>query len=521
MNYPWATPLPWESRHAKASNLLKNFAWYRENHLFIRPREGGARKPFHINAAQTVLDRRLNSELKEFGNIRALVPKARRMGVSTYISARFFHRTATQRGKRAHVVAHRNDSATNIHREVKEFYNGLPEALQPSIGASNAREVLFDKLQSAYKVSSAEGGDIGRSDDTHLLHMSEAGFFDNSEDLSSGLMKTVLDVSGTEIIMESTGNGASGMFFDMCEQAHRDRNKGLWRLHFLAWHIMPEYIHEPPVGWEAPREFADYGRMHGLSPAQLYWYWRENYTLAVMNGGTPDTIHRLTKQEFPATYAECFMTDSTLDFFPASLVQEAMLSVVEPTAGALKIISVDPAGDGSDDPWVCDRQGCVIGKRIWGAIKSKDQNVQADWLVSAFRRFNMDAIVIDSGGLGKGLVDACRLRMRGQADRIVAVNFGSGANNAVHFGNKRSELHFKFNMWLQGQVRMPNDKTLQAECAAYKWGTGGCRRDELARLFMTPKEKIRMEIGHSPDRLDAIVNSFGVNDYALQPVSRV
>ena len=42
--------------------------------------------------------------------------------------------------------------------------------------------------------------------------MSEAAFFDNSEDLSSGLMKTVLDIPGTEIIMESTGNGASGMF---------------------------------------------------------------------------------------------------------------------------------------------------------------------------------------------------------------------------------------------------------------------------------------------------------------------
>jgi hypothetical protein len=369
---------------------LKDFEWYRENHLFIRPREGGARRLFRINAAQTVLNQRLNAELKEHGNLRSLVPKARRMGVSTYISGRFFHRTATQRGVRAHVVAHRNDSATNVHREVKEFYHNLPEYIQPSLGASNARELIFDKLQSTYKVSSAEGGDIGRSDDTHLLHMSEAAFFDNSQDLSSGLMKTVLDIPRTEIIMESTGNGASGMFFDMCEQAHRDRNRGLWRLHFLAWHIMPEYVHEPPAGWEAPREFADYGKLHGLSQQQIYWYYRENYTLAVMNGGTPDTIHRLTKQEFPATYAECFMTDSTLDFFPASLVQQAMTSRIEPTAGALKIISVDPAGDGSDDPFVCDRQGCVVGKRIWGAIKSKDQNVQADWLVSSFRRFGME-----------------------------------------------------------------------------------------------------------------------------------
>jgi len=514
MNYPWLAPT---DRRAEINGKLKDFEWYREKYLYIRPREGGARTLFKINAAQTVLNHRLKAEIDEHGNLRSLVPKARRMGVSTYISARFFHRTATQRGVRAHVVAHRNDSASNIHREVKEFYNGLPEPLQPSVGASNAREVIFDKLQSTYKVSSAEGGDIGRSDDTHLLHMSEAAFFDNSEDLSSGLMKTVLDIPRTEIIMESTGNGASGMFFDMCEQAHRDKNKGLWRLHFLAWNIMPEYVHEPPEGWLPPREFADYAKLHGLSPAQIYWFYRENYTLAVMNGGTPDSIHRLTRQEFPATYAECFMTDSTLDFFPASLVQQAMLSKVEPSIGALKIISVDPAGDGSDDPWVCDRQGCVVGKRIWGAIKSKDQNVQADWLVASYKRFGMDVILIDSGGLGKGLVDACRLRMRDKADRVVAVNFGSGANNNVQFGNKRAELHFKFQMWLQGSVHMPNDKMLQEECATYKWGSGGCRRDELARLFMTPKEKIRMEIGRSPDRLDALVNSFGINDYVLQP----
>ena len=56
------------------------------------------------------------------------------MGVSTYISGRFFHQTATMRGRRAHVVAHRNDSASNIHREVKEFYINLPEPLRPQLG---------------------------------------------------------------------------------------------------------------------------------------------------------------------------------------------------------------------------------------------------------------------------------------------------------------------------------------------------------------------------------------------------
>ena len=520
MNYPWLTTPSWAnaislSPDEAVRDILKSFARYREKFLKIRPREGGERKLFVLNAAQTLLDRRLEHELKTYGRIRALIPKARRMGVSTYIGSRFFYKTATQKGRRAHVVAHRSDSASNLFREVKLFYESLPEPWQPHIGASNARELIFDVLQSVYKVSSAEGGDIGRSDDTHYLHLSEAGFFDNTEDLSSGLLKTVLDQANTEVMFESTGNGASGMFFNMCEQAHSEKNLGLWRLHFLPWHIMPEYTFPVPEKWEAPREFSDYAKLHGLSRDRIYWFWRQNYDLAIMNGGNVDTIHRLTRQEFPATFMECFSTDSTLDFFPASLVAQAMVGTARPAAGVLKVIAVDPAGDGVDETFVCDREGTAIGKRIWGAIKSGNQNVQADWLVDAYRRFDMDVICIDSTGLGKGLVDATRLRMREKADRVVSVNFSHGAQNSVQFANKRAELHFRFQLWLNGSVSMPNDKMLQEECAAYKWGTAGCRRDELARLYMTPKEKIRSELGRSPNRLDGVVVSFGVSDYAL------
>ena len=520
---PWERPFPWArpivpqpgAQDDEVRAVLNSFDRYREKFLKIRPRKGGERILFKLNDAQTVLHNRIEQEVKHFGQVRALVPKARRMGVSTYVGARFFHRTATNKGRRAHIVAHRSDSASGLFKEVKLFYDGVPDVWRPHISASNARELIFDKLQSVYKVSSAEGGDIGRSDDTHLLHLSEAAFFDNTEDLSSGLMNTVLDQPETEIFMESTGNGANGMFFNMCQQAHSENNQGLWRLHFLPWPVMAEYVERVPIGWVPPREFADYGRMHGLSLERVYWFWRQNYTTASMNGGNPNSIHRLTKQEFPITFMECFSTDSTMDFFPSSLVQEAMVSNAPPTVGSLKIIGVDPNGDGSDDCFICDREGAAVGRRIFGAIKSNDQNVQADWIVSAYRRFNMDVICVDATGVGKGLVDALRLRMRDKADRVVRIGFGDGAHNAVDFANRRAELHFKLSLWLQGSASLPNDKYLREECAAYKWGIGGCRRNEVAQLLMTPKEKIKSEIGRSPDRLDCIVTTFAVNDYAL------
>jgi hypothetical protein len=520
---PSATPaapfsLPWQQagstqfdRDAARAKLL-DFKQYRQ-FLKIRPRTGGERIPFVLNNAQTVLDQRIEAELKEFGLVRALIPKARRMGVSTYIGGRYFKKTATQFGTRAQVVAHRSDSATNLHREVKEFYAGLPDALKPKLEASNARELIFAILKSLYKVASAEGGDIGRSDDFHLLHLSEAAFFDNTEDLSSGLLQTVQPHPGTEIAMESTGNGASGMFYNMCEEAYRQNNKGPWRLHFLPWSLMPEYRNTTvPQGWKASKEFEDYARLHALDREQLYWFWHQNYTIATMNGGQPDKIHRLTRQEYPAIYSECFMADSTLDFFRASEVVAAMAATPRPNAGALKLLCVDPAGDGQDRPWVCDRQGSAIGARIWGAIGTRDYNVQADWIVQQFRNFNMDLIIIDvTGGYGKGLKEAVELRMGVMGrEKVIGVNFAWGALNQINNLNRRAELHDKFSKWLGGDVSIPNDKELQEEAAAYKWGIGGCRRNDKGQLTMTDKEKIKAEIKRSPDKLDCCVISMAV-----------
>ena len=83
--------------------------------------------------------------------------------------------------------------------------------------------------------------------------------------------------------------------------------------------------------------------------------------------------------------------------------------------------------------------------------------------------------------------------------------------NDTLYGNKRSELHDRLLRWLQSDVSMPNDKSLSEEFAAYKWGTGGCRRDDKNRLFMTPKANVHKDIGRSPDRLDACAVAMAID----------
>ena len=259
MNFPWQPESSTQARESVRAKL-RNFDYYREKFLRVRPRSGGERVPFILNNAQKLLHARIEREREVFGTVRALIPKARRMGVSTYISGRYFHHTATETGRRAQVVAHRTDSATNLHREVKHFYEELPQSIRPHLGGSNARELIFDKLESLYKVASADGGDIGRSDDFHLLHLSEAAFFDSTEDLSSGLLQTVQNLPGTEIAMESTGNGQSGMFFSMCEEANRQQNKG------TVAHSFPAVGHHAGIPHGSPVQLARAEGLHGLRP---------------------------------------------------------------------------------------------------------------------------------------------------------------------------------------------------------------------------------------------------------------
>jgi hypothetical protein len=307
--------------------------------------------------------------------------------------------------------------------------------------------------------------------------------------------------------MESTGNGQSGMFYNMCKQAQSLGIRGPWRLHFLPWTLAPDYRtpHERiPQGWTAPREFADYARMHGLDFAQTYWFWEQNWSVVGLNGGNVDEIHRITRQEYPIVFEDCFTADSTFDFYPPSLVAAAMGRAHPPRSNELKILACDPSLQGGDGCWIGDRQGNVIGSRIWGDLKTGDQNVQADWLVAKVQLFNFDALCVDATGIGIGLVSALRLRKsKLGACQIIPVIFGAGASNPQNYGNRRAEILDRAGARLKHpDTRLPNDAKLSEEYAAYKWSQGGCRRDDVQRLFMTPKEKIRADIGRSPDRLD-------------------
>jgi len=114
--------------------------------------------PLKLNRAQLEFSRNHTK--------RSIVLKARQLGITTYVAARFFVQTITQPGTVTVQVAHDQDSAEEIFKIVHRFWENLPKAMQDGAlltSRANIRQIVFPRLDSEYRVATAADENAGRS----------------------------------------------------------------------------------------------------------------------------------------------------------------------------------------------------------------------------------------------------------------------------------------------------------------------------------------------------------------------
>src|ERR1700750_2912890 len=99
----WLSDLRSDLDHKE--RLASDLAYFAEQYLKIRPKAGSL-VPFVFNPAQVELHRRLEAQKAKTGRVRAIVLKARQMGISTYIAARYYKQTVAQAGLRTIIIGH-------------------------------------------------------------------------------------------------------------------------------------------------------------------------------------------------------------------------------------------------------------------------------------------------------------------------------------------------------------------------------------------------------------------------------
>lgn len=493
-----------ERERAIRRRMRDDFQHYAEKCLKIRTKPGEI-VPFRMNHVQKLVHDRLEAQLATRGYVRALILKCRQPGVSTYVEGRFFHKVTHRKGLQAYILTHEDEATANLFGMADRFYEHLPELMKPHVGASNEKELYFDRLDSGYRVGTAKTKGKGRSQTLQMFHGSEVAFWPNAADHMSGILQSIAEgAPGTEIILESTANGPMGMFYNMCTAA--EAGEGEYELIFVPWFAHEEYRKQPPPGWKPSTEFAEYGALHGIAPDQLYWATLKNTGMAVSLNLDPGLICWKFRQEYPATAEEAFQSADTNTFIHAEDVLRAMKTTLPAgvSASAAKVLGVDVSGGVNDKTWMIDRQGRRAGKLINDSFKERDQMVIAGRIAKLIDAHGFDMVFIDvGGGYGSGVAD--RLTELGYGGKISRVQFGAKANDQERYANKRAEIYGECRDWLQdaGGAELINDSELLRHLVASGW-----KLNSNSQFVLERKEDIKERLGFSPDGADALALTF-------------
>lgn len=478
-----------EQRRAALFQLSTDFDIYSRSILRIRPKSGGAPVPFVMNAAQRFIHKCVSEQERDTGKVRAIILKGRQQGASTYTEGRFYWRISHRRGVKGYILTHEQKATDNLFGMVERYYQESPAEYRPHLGASNAKELVFDLLDSRYEVATAGSKDTGRSGTAQYLHGSEVGFWQHAATHLAGIGQVVPDTRGTEIILESTANGTANVFHELWQAASKGKSE--YRPIFVPWYWQDEYRIELPPGFEMLAEDEEYREAFGgLSLEQMAWRRRKI-----------DTDFRgdvsLFDQEYPASAELAFASSSPRALIKATLVAKARRTRDLDAVGP-KIMAVDPAEYGDDYTSVMFRQGRVsrrLGK--WNGLGTMETVGRVGLIAD---REKPDVIFVDATGVGTGVAD----RLKEEGYPVVRVHFGEAPRDGERYVRMRDELWGEMADWLaDGPVSIEDDDDFASQLTSVQYGY-----DSKRRLKMEPKEAMKDRGLHSPDDADALALTF-------------
>ncbi len=356
---------------------------------------------------------RLNRAQQEYSyrcTKQNVVLKARQVGITTYIAARFFVQTITQPGTLSMQVTQDRESAEDIFRIVRRFWENLPDDARKGIlrtSHRNARQLVFPRLDSEYCLASA-AENAGRGRTIQNLHCSEVSRWGREGDEALASLRAAA-VPGGDIVLESTPNGAGGLFY---EEWQRADDTGYTR-HFFPWWFGAAYAIEP--GGNFPpltEEETELKKLHELTTEQIAWR-RKQWA----------SLRGLAVQEFAEDPVSCFRASGEC-VFDLGAVGQALRGSGEPIEtrdnqrlmiwlpaqpGREYVIGVDPAGGGVEGDYSCaeviDRQLGTQCAELHGHYPPREL---AQKLVELGKEYNTALLAVERNNHGYGVLACLR-----------------------------------------------------------------------------------------------------------------
>lgn len=474
--------------------LTFDFPYFAQHCLVIRLKGGGI-APFTLNKAQMYLHERAEAQLKRTGKVRLIVLKGRQQGISTYIGGRLYHRATRTPDRNVFILSHISSTTESLFRMVDTYHEQCPEPVRPKCLINNNRRMRFDN-GSQYTVGTAGSGSVGRGDTNQYFHGSEVAFYENVEDISTGVLQTIADMPGTEIFLESTANGIGNFFYSACMSALNQDEGDQYELVFIPWYWQDEYRTATPPDFSLTPEEEQLKQMYKLDDQQIYWRRQKVADFKKTGYGNGD---RKFKQEYPFTVQEAFQASGE-SLFDMERVSAARKSKLVNTTAPL-ILGVDPART-SDRITITWRRGNHWIKTE--TFRGLEPTELAGKLATRFKQ-NPDIrkCFIDMAE-GGGVVSI--LKEMGWGDIVQGVSFANSPDEGDRYLNKRAEMYGRARDWFldEAGVRIPDEEAIAVDMGAipeFKETSSGL-------LQLPAKDIIKKKLGFSPDIADSFALTF-------------
>lgn len=217
--------------------------------------------------------------------------------------------------------------------------------------------------------------------------------------------------------------------------------------------------------------------------------WIQDY------GEDSDFVRVRVKGTFPRA--------GSMQFISTELVDQAIQRDVSVHLHDPLIIGVDVARFGDDASVIAIRKGRDCRSFAARKFRSIDTMTLAGKVAEAFHELRADAVFVDGGGVGGGVVD----RLRQLRVPVWDIQFGAKADmpdsdEPERYANKRAEIWGALRRALRG-LALPDDKELRDQLISVEYGYN--QRDEIQLERKSDMKKRGLD---SPDYGDALALTF-------------
>lgn len=386
---------------------------------FIRIIDGETSEevPFKLKKAQAMVIDKLHNRF-------IAVPKARQLGMTTLTNALALHHCLFIKNASAALMAVKNSNAEENLSRIKQMFATIPKWVQEllveydekgrshrstlSIWTFRARATASEAKM---EVFSAASEDSTRGKHITFWHWTETAFSDVANEVFTSAFPSINRKKNSVIIMESTGNGTSGFYYDVCT----GKRKG-FEVIFLPWYLDDGYTVSTPKLSDGDRDYiADLMGVEQipdyLTDGQLKWFQQTSE----LQGKAK------TQQEYPINVEQVFQATNS-SFFSTKAIQKlatrapvhclsfehGYLNHRERAPGEVfekarvekeYIIVCDPS-EGAIDPSVITIVGPEGEEVLFWREKLPPEEV-VDILNALGRQYNDARIVVESNGIGQ------------------------------------------------------------------------------------------------------------------------